>query len=99
MANHGGGLKTDKNNKNMHVFKCACRRGETPTLGVLGRLAEADHDVGLSFPSCLESGPQEPNLAMKGHPKGAKDHPRDSQTMPIATVGCVFNKNHALPMV
>ncbi len=65
--------------------------GRYAYLGVLGRLAEANHDVSLRFPSYLESGPREPNgainWAIKGHPKGAQDHPRDGQTRPLASLG------------
>ncbi len=63
-------------------------------LGVLGGLPRAKHDVGLSSPSCLESGPREPNLAIVGHPHGAQDHPRDGQTRPVTTMG--FENVHAV---
>ena len=56
-------------------------------LGVFGRLAKANHEVGLSVPACLESVPRESNLAIKGHPTGAQDNPRDGQTRAITTFG------------
>ncbi len=56
-------------------------------LGYYGVWPKADHDVGLSLPSCLESGPWESNLAIKGHPEGAQDHSSYGQTRPIVTFG------------
>ncbi len=86
-ANHDFVLKTNGNYKNTDWFQTARRGSETPIWGYERVWPRANHDVGLSFPSSHEGGPLEPNLAIKGRSKGAKDHPRDGQTRANQYVG------------